>query len=390
MIPKAELHVHINGTISGKLLPELAERNGVVLSDAYFDQDGNARWDDYSDFHEAYSAGSAAVKTPQDFADVAYDYLRRAHEQGAIYVELMASPDKSKRGGAGFDENLHGIIDGIERAKRDFGIESRIILTAKRHRGPEDAWRMLRDAKKSLQDPRVRHHLTGFGMAGDETVHRAIEFKKAFEFAKNDLGLHNTVHAGEALGADGVWEVVNHLPIERIGHGVRAIDDPELVKELAERKLTLEVCLRSNITLDVFKDFASHPFNKLRESGVKVTVNSDDPALFDGSIGDEYELAEKHFGMSPLEQLAMTRTAIEAGFVDDVTKKRLLKRVDKAITNLINGKPLDQIDEGPVNDDGSVAKRIIRGLLGNGTSNDATPDAPTPKRRPGEGLAPGA
>jgi adenosine deaminase len=364
MIPKAELHVHINGTISSKMLPELAERNGVTLSDAYFDPDGNARWVDYTDFHEAYSAGSAAVKTPKDFADVAYDYLRRCHEEGAIYVELMASPDKSKRGGSSFDANLNGIIDGIERAKKDFGIESRIVLTAKRHRGAEDAWTMLREARKSLQSDRVKHYLTGFGLAGDETQHRAIEFKTAFEFARNELGLECTVHAGEALGAAGVEEVVNNLPIKRIGHGVRAVDDPELVKEIAKKGIVLEVCPTSNVVLKFFRDFASHPMNALRAAGVKVTINSDDPSLFGTSIGREYEIAEKHFGIKPEQQLEITRTAIEAGFMDDVTRQRLLTRVDVAMKNLKAGKPLDQIDEGPVNDDQPPAPGKAAGLGG--------------------------
>ena len=394
MIPKAELHVHINGTIRYELLSELAERNGIKLDDVYFDKEGNRNWVSYADFHEAYSAGSAVVKNPRDFADVAYDYLKRCHEQGAIYVELMASPDKSKRGGAGFDENLKGIIDGIERAKAEFGIESRIVLTAKRHRDPKDAWHMLRDAKKSMEDERVRHYVTGFGMAGDEQVHQAVEFRDAFKFAKEELGLRTTVHAGEALGADSVAEVVNHLNIERIGHGVRAIDDPELVQELVERGIVLEVCLRSNIELGVYPDYASHPFNRLRDAGVKVTVNSDDPDVWNrpGSIGEEYALAEKHFGMTPLEQLQMTRTAIEAGFVDDLTKKRMIKRVDKAIANLKLGVPLDQIDEGPITDGGSTfRKRLVKGiegLLGPASGDAAANDGKTPARNRNIGMGP--
>ncbi|MEO0392048.1 MAG: adenosine deaminase [Pseudomonadota bacterium] len=377
MIPKAELHVHINGTIRYELLTKLAKRNGIEISDVYYDQEGNVNWVDYSDFHEAYSAGSAVVKNPEDFADVAYDYLRQCHEQGAIYVELMASPDKSKRGGKGFDENLHGIIDGIERAKRDFGIESRIILTAKRHRGPKDAWDMLRAAKKSLRDPRVRHHVTGFGMAGDEQVHRAIEFRDAFKFAKEKLGLRNTVHAGEALGADGVWEVVNHLPIERIGHGVRSVEDEELVQELAERGLTLEVCLRSNMALGVYPEFKMHPINELRKAGVKVTVNSDDPALFGGSIADEYKLAEKQFGMNMYQQLQLTKTAIEAAFVDDATQYRLLKVVDKAFKCLDMGADEDHLDEGPIDKKGSVGKQLRGGVADFGKPGDDGYEDPT-------------
>ena len=395
MIPKAELHVHINGTIRYELLRELADRNGIELDDVYFDHEGNRNWISYADFHEAYSAGSAVVKNPQDFADVAYDYLRRCHEQGAVYVELMASPDKSKRGGAGFDENLKGIIDGIERAKEEFGIESRIILTAKRHRDPSDAWKMLREAKKSLQDPRVRHHVTGFGMAGDEQVHQAVEFRDAFKFAKDELGLHTTVHAGEALGAESVAEVVNHLNIERIGHGVRAIDDPDLIQELVERQIVLEVCLRSNIELEVYPDYASHPFNKLRDAGVIVTVNSDDPDVWNrpGSIAEEYALAEEHFGMTPSEQLKMTRDAVKAGFMDDVTKRRLIKRIDKAMANLQLGVPLDQIDEGPVEGGGNFRRKLMRGIegiLGPNTRDNASdanadaandPDAPAAEQR---------
>lgn len=369
MVLKAELHVHINGTISSDLLPELAERNSVPLTGPNFDADGNTQWTDYHDFHEAYSAGSAAVQNPRDFADVAYDYLRRCHEEGAIYVELMASPEKSHRGGSDFDENLHGIIDGIERAKQDFGIESRIILTAKRHRGPEDGFRMLRSAEKSMQDPKVRHYVTGFGMAGDETMHRAASFRDLFLRAK-DMGLRLTAHAGEALGADGVQEVIDMLPVERIGHGVRAIEDPELVKELAERDILLEVCLRSNITLEVYPDFQSHPFNALREAGVKVSVNSDDPALFSGGIADEYKLAEDEFGMSPMDQLQMTRQAIEHGFMDELTQRRLLKRVDLAMENLVKGVPVADIDPGPQ------------------VANDKLPPE-QPRRSIGDGLTPG-
>lgn len=323
-IPAVELHVHLNGTLTQAMRQKLGDRHGMPIPQGMFSEDGKAIWESFSDFHAVYHAGSAVVRTPRDFEDVTYDYLKRAAEEGAIYVELAASPDKTGRGGHGFSDNLNGIAAGIRRAEQEFGIVARIIVTAKRHRGPADAERIAREC--------VRHpnpYVTGFGLAGDETTHSPGLFRRAFEIAKHEAGLRCTAHVGEARGAEDVWEAIRTLPLDRIDHGLAAAGDPALLAELAKRNMPLTICPTSNVQLEFVKSLPDHPLPRFREAGIPISINTDDPSYFHTTIGQEYRAVQQAFRMTREEMLDISRQAIRSAFVDEPTRQRLLARLDE-------------------------------------------------------------
>ena len=318
MIPKAELHCHLEGSVSPALARELGQRNGVTFPDGMFDGQGNFVWRDFLSFLDAYDRVCLAVVTPADFGDVIYSYLASIARQGAIYAEIFCSPERAKVRGLSYAAWLEGLVGGIERARRDFGIEGRIVAICIRHFGPDRALDM---ARAVVAEPHP--YVVGFGMGGDDAKFTPADFAPAYRLI-HEAGLGCTVHAGEVCGPGSVWAALEALPITRIGHGVRSIEDPRLVEELARRGTVLEVCPGSNIALGLYPDRAAHPLHRLIEAGVRVTLNSDDPPFFHTTLGTEYDLA----GLGEEALRRLTRTSIEASFADEATKRRLLKGVE--------------------------------------------------------------
>lgn len=320
MIPKAEIHCHIEGAISPDLAVAQARRYGEDPAGVI--EDGAYVWHDFTSFLKAFDFAAAQFRTTEDYALLAEDYLISLAAEGAIYSEFFISTDHAR--GAGLDpaDYIAGLAKGIERARNATGIEARMIATGLRHMGPqavEDAARYI------IANP---HPLvTGWGMAGEERMHHPSDFVRAFDMAR-EAGLGITVHAGELSGWQSVADALDHLKPSRIGHGVRAIENPGLVSRIAAEGIVLECCPGSNIALEVFPDFASHPFGKLHAAGCRVTLNSDDPPHFRTSLGREYDIAQTHFGLDAAALTAVTRTAIEAAFVDEETRAALLARLD--------------------------------------------------------------
>lgn len=321
-IPKAELHCHLEGTAPPALVRRLAERNGVALPDGLFADEETFAWTDFPDFLRAYDAASECLRTSRDYRDITYEYLAACAGEGAIYVEMFTSPDHAAAVGMSYLDHLEGTVAGIEDAGRDFGITGRIIVTCVRHLGPESA---LAVAEATVANPHPC--VVGFGMGGDEMPHGFADFLPAFRLAA-DAGLGCTVHAGEVRGAESVREALDALPVTRLGHGVRAAEEPALVERLTRDGIVLEICPHSNIATGVYDSLDGHPLPDLLAAGCRVTLNSDDPPYFATSIGREYATAAEHFGMDEAALLAVTRTAIEAAFVDDATRDALLARVD--------------------------------------------------------------
>ncbi|MDE2335977.1 MAG: adenosine deaminase [Alphaproteobacteria bacterium] len=328
-VPKADMHVHLEGTITPTMVQKLAKRNNVSVP-AGLIEDGVFAWDDdgtaagnLKGFVQAYDDATSVMKCAEDYTDITYDYLKRSADEGCIYAEIFISADHGKMAGLTYPEMLAAITRGYEKAKQETGIEMRLISTCVRHYGPEAA---LRVAKITHDNP---HPLvTGFGMAGDENAHTAADFKPAYDAAALPF---RTAHAGEAAGPESVRDVRDVLNIRRFGHMVRAIDDPLLVEEQKKIGAVPEVCVSSNICLKAFKDYAAHPLRKFFDLGLKVVLGSDDPAFFGTSIGREYEIAQKHFGFSDDELKKITRNAVEEAFVDDATRARLLARLDQDV-----------------------------------------------------------
>lgn len=318
-LKKVELHCHIEGAAPPALALAQAERYGV--DPATFMEGGRYAWTDFAEFIAAYDKVAALFRTEEDYALLTESYLLELAGIGTIYSELIVSPDHGDRIGLGADTYLAGITAGIRAAKEKTGIEARIIVTGERHFGPESVIAAAEYAARS-DNPLV----TGFNMAGEERMGRVADYARAFDIAR-DAGLGLTIHAGEVCGAFSVADALDLVRPARIGHGVRAIEDAELVRRLVDLGTVLEVCPGSNIALSVYPDFESHPLRRFYEAGVRVCINSDDPPFFGTSLAREYDLASTVFGFSDAQIDGMTRTAIEAAFVDDATRAELLAKL---------------------------------------------------------------
>lgn len=319
---KAELHCHIEGAAAPELVSRQAQKYGRDVS--HFLQDGAYVWHDFTSFLAAYDAASELFRTEDDYALLAEHYLTSLARDGAIYSEFFTSPDHAIKAGLSPQAYTEALGRGIERARAKTGIEARMIVTGVRHFGVESIEAAARFAA------RCGHGLvTGFGVAGDERHGNVEDYVRAFEIAR-EAGLGITIHAGEFAGWESVEAALDHIRPSRIGHGVRAIENPELVKRIADQGVVLECCPGSNVALGVFESFASHPLPRLLAAGCKVTLNSDDPPFFHTTLAREYQIAAEHFGLNDKALTALTRTAIEAAFVDRKTRAQLLGRLDGA------------------------------------------------------------
>lgn len=318
-LKKAELHCHIEGAAPPALALAQAEKYGV--DPATFMRDGTYAWTDFAEFIKAYDRVAALFRSEEDYALLTETYLRELAAVDTIYSEIIVSPDHGDRIGLGADTYLFGITAGVEAARAATGIEARIIVTGERHFGPESVIAAAEYAARS-DNPLV----TGFNMAGEERMGRVADYARAFDIAR-EAGLGLTIHAGEVCGAFSVTDALDIVKPARIGHGVRAIEDPELVRRLVDLGTVLEVCPGSNIALKVFPNFKSHPLRQFHEAGVKICINSDDPPFFGTSLAQEYDWASNEFGFTDAEIDGMTKTAIEAAFVDEETRARLLAQL---------------------------------------------------------------
>ena len=319
-LPKAELHVHLEGTATPELVQRLALRNGIPLPKRLLNEHGRFHYGDFLDFLRAYDLAASVIKTGEDYRDITYEYLCACGREGAIYVELTASPDHAQMMGMSHAEHIGGIAQGIDDARQTCGIEGRIIISAVRNFGVE---RALAVASYAAQE--THPYVVGFSMAGDEANFPIGDFAEAYAIAAA-AGLGCTVHAGEWAGPDSVRAALA-LPVTRIDHGVRAVEDPALVDELAARRMVLNTCPTSNVVLGVFPGFDEHPLPQLRDAGVRLTLGSDDPPYFGATIGGEYQVCFERLGFSVEDLSAVTLTAIDAAFCDEELKAALRARV---------------------------------------------------------------
>jgi adenosine deaminase len=320
VIPKAELHVHLEGTAPPALVRRMAERNGLRVPDGLFDSSERFAYTDFLDFLRTYDMAASVIRTGQDYRDITYEYLAGCARDGALYVELTASPDHAALVGLSDEEHLGGIARGIDDARADHGIEGRILISCVRNFGVEQALRVARHAAE-----RPHPYVVGFSMAGDEENYPAHDYAEAFRIVA-EAGLGCTVHAGEWAGAESVRAALG-LPVTRISHGVRSIQDPALVAELAGRGIVLECCPTSNVVLGLYRSYEDHPLPRLMDAGVRVTLGSDDPPYFGASIGGEYAICRERFGFDDERLRGITRTAIDAAFCDEKLKQSLMRSV---------------------------------------------------------------
>ncbi len=312
--------MHLEGTAPPDLIRRLAERNGLPVPEGVFAASDRFAYTDFLDFLNTYDKAASVIRTAQDYRDVTFEYLSACAAENTLYVEVIASPDHAAAVGLSDAEHYAGIAQGIDDARAVHGIEARIVVAAVRNLGVEAAEAI---ARRHAGD---RHpYVVGFNLVGDEAAWPASLFARAYEIAAGS-GLGCTVHAGEHAGAESVRGALE-LPVSRISHGVRAIEEPALVAELAERGIVLEVCPSSNVATGVFGSYADHPLGALREAGVRVTLGSDDPPYFGCSIGTEYAVARQHHGFEEEQLIDVTRLGVESGFAEDAVKEDLLARL---------------------------------------------------------------
>jgi aminodeoxyfutalosine deaminase len=322
-LPKAELHLHLEGSVSPETLAELSQRQGRgVLT---LDQARSLyHYNDFTGFLMAFKAVTERLRSPEDYELITYRMLERLAAQGIVHAEAYVSVGVIyywKR--IDFEPLFEAMERGRLRAEREFGITLYWIFDAVRHFGPEQARRVFHKAAE------LRAHtpsVIGIGIGGDERQIGAEPFRDLYLEAR-DAGLRLTAHAGETVGPEGIWAALN-IGAERIGHGLSAQYDCELMDVLAERQVPVEICISSNLRTGCCLALEEHPVRRYFDSGVMITLNSDDPALFNSDLVDEYQLANVEFGFTGEHLRELAANSIEASFLPAERKVALLRQID--------------------------------------------------------------
>ncbi|WP_455230648.1 adenosine deaminase [Geopseudomonas aromaticivorans] len=321
-LPKAELHLHIEGTLEPELMFALAERNGVALPWRSIEETRAAyAFSDLQSFLDLYYAGAAALIHEEDFYDLAMAYFERAHADGVVHAELFFDPQTHTARGVAFATVLDGLERACRAARERYGLSSRLILCFLRHLSEEDGFATLEQALPHLA------RLHGVGLDSSEQGHPPSKFTRLFARCR-ELGLHVVAHAGEEGPPAYIVEALDLLKAERIDHGVRAAEDPALLARLAREQVPLTVCPLSNVKLCVFPDLRQHNLKTLLDAGLKVTINSDDPAYFGGYVLENYRQTALALQLSRDELKRIARNSLEAAFVDAGERAPWLARLE--------------------------------------------------------------
>ena len=327
-MPKAELHIHIEGSLEPELIFALAQRNGVTLPYASVEALRAAyAFTDLQSFLDIYYAGASVLLQEQDFFDMAMAYFRRAAADHVVHAELFFDPQTHTDRGVPMKTVIDGLSRACETAQRELGVSGALILCFLRHLSEEAAFATLEAALPYLQNPRA--HIIGVGLDSSEKGNPPEKFARVFARCR-ELGLHRVAHAGEEGPPAYIWSALDVLHVERIDHGVACLGDPELVKRLVAERIPLTVCPLSNVKLCVYPTMDAHNLAALLDAGLCATVNSDDPAYFGGYINQNYLeafAALPQLGAQHAHRLAAN--SFEASFVDADTKGRWYQALDK-------------------------------------------------------------
>lgn len=317
LLPKAELHLHIEGTLEPELAFELAARNGVVLPFASVEELRAAyQFTDLQSFLDLYYACMDVLRTREDFRDLAAAYLRRAAAEGVRHAELFFDAQAHTARGVPYADVLGGLQDALDDAAH-LGVTGGLILCFLRDAPVEEAEAVWAEARKQPEA------LLGVGLDSAEVGNPAAKFAHIYAEARA-LGLHAVAHAGEEGGPEYVWEALRELGAERIDHGIRSLEDPELVRHLAQHRIPLTVCPFSNVRLCAVGSLAEHPLPAMLAAGLHVTVNSDDPAYFGGYAGANLAAVADQFGLTRADLAGLARNSVTASFAGQERKAELL------------------------------------------------------------------
>ena len=330
LLPKAELHLHIEGTLEPEMMLALAARNQIELP--YKDVEAVRaayEFDCLQDFLDLYYLGMSVLVTEQDFYDLTWAYLTRVHEDRLTHVELFFDPQAHMERGIAFETVLAGISSALEAANREFRITSKLIMCFLRHLSEDEAFEALDCACEHKQE------IYGVGLDSSEKGHPPTKFERVFEAARRE-GFVPVAHAGEEGPAEYVEQSLDILKIERVDHGNRALDNPALTRRLAETQTPLTMCPISNWRLKGIPTLAESPVKKALDAGLLVTVNSDDPSYFGGYLNDNYRAVHEHLGLSESEIVQLAKNSFAASFLSDSDKQDRIEKVDRQLDTLMS------------------------------------------------------
>lgn len=321
-LPKAELHLHIEGSLEPELMFDLARRNRVAIPFASVEAVRAAyAFSNLQDFLDIYYAGADVLRTAEDFHDLAVAYFDRAAADGVVHAEIFFDPQTHTDRGIPFDTVMEGLVSGMAAAGERHGLTSKLILCFLRHLDEDAAFATFKQAEKWLD------RIDGVGLDSSEVGHPPSKFARVFA-AAGDAGLKRVAHAGEEGPPAYVHEALDLLRIDRLDHGNRALEDPLLTARLAREAMTLTVCPLSNHKLCVVPDMADHPIDRMLALGLRATINSDDPAYFGGYVGDNYRAVAQARGLSRGDLVTLARNSFLGSFLGDADIAGHLARLD--------------------------------------------------------------
>jgi len=321
-IPKAELHIHIEGALEPELMVTLAERNGIQLPYDSVDAVRAAyQFENLQSFLDLYYAGANVLQTEQDFYDLTWAYLQRCATQTVRHTEIFFDPQTHTDRGIAFETMFSGIQQALQDGRKQLGVSSALILCFLRHLSAEAAMATLEQALP------YQEAIAAIGLDSSELRHPPSKFQKVFDRARAE-GFLTVAHAGEEGPADYIWEAIRLLGVSRIDHGVRCVDDPALVEYLIQHRIPLTVCPLSNLKLCVFNSLQHHNLKQLLDAGVCVTINSDDPAYFGGYIAENFQATKDALMLSQQDVYQVSKNSFEATFLKDEQKQAFIDELD--------------------------------------------------------------
>jgi len=321
-IPKAELHIHVEGTLEPDFMLEIAERNRLALPfDSVEDVYQAYNFTDLQSFLDIYYHGTSVLLHEQDFYDITWRYLERATAQKVRHAEIFFDPQTHTGRGIPFETVITGICQALSDGRRQFGISAKLIMCFLRHLSPEAAMGTLEQAEP------FQERIIAVGLDSYELGNPPLRFTPVFDKARKK-GFLTVAHAGEEGPAEYVWQALEKLKVSRIDHGVRCIEDPRLVETLVARQVPLTVCPLSNVKLRVFNTMKDHNLKRLLDLGLRVTVNSDDPAYFGGYIAENFLAVQEALNLDHMDIYHLARNSLEATFLDNERKRKLLDELD--------------------------------------------------------------
>lgn len=324
-IPKAELHLHIEGTFEPGLMFEIARRNQIKLKYSSVEELKAAySFNNLQEFLDIYYSGANVLINEQDFYDLTWAYLQKIHLQNVIHTEIFFDPQTHTSRNIPFERVISGIHRALEDGKKYLGISSKLIVSFLRHLSEESAFEILQEALP------YKEWITAFGLDSSEKGHPPAKFQRVFDKVRQE-GFLVVAHAGEEGPPEYVWQALQLLQVARIDHGNRSLEDALLVDELVRRKMALTVCPLSNLKLKVVKDLNNHPLVEMMDKGLMVTVNSDDPAYFGGYILENYRSVTHALGLSKEHIIQLVKNSFQASFLSEDEKLRLIAKVDRYV-----------------------------------------------------------